>query len=159
MTQNSPATGRTKPFTGRHATLILVLFFGTVAAVNFTMASYATSTFGGVVVENSYVASQEFNEWLDKAEEQKALGWTVTQDWREDGHVEVLLSNVPAEAVVSAIARHPLGREADIALRFSRAEGDITRFVSDTPLPTGRWIIRTQVDAGGNLWRGEEHIR
>jgi len=42
-----------KPFTGRHMLAVLVGFFGVVIAVNFIMASYATSTFGGVVVENS----------------------------------------------------------------------------------------------------------
>ena len=34
-----------------------------------------SSTFGGVVVENSYVASQDFNGWLDEARAERALGW------------------------------------------------------------------------------------
>ena len=57
----------TGPFTGRHITMILVAFFGVVIAVNLVMAHYASSTFGGVVVENSYVASQEYNQWLHEA--------------------------------------------------------------------------------------------
>ena len=56
----------TGPFTGRHITIIMVAFFAVVIAVNLLMARYATSTFGGVVVENSYVASQNFNKWLDE---------------------------------------------------------------------------------------------
>ena len=48
----------TKKFTGKHMATILVLGFGVVVAVNFTMASLATNGFSGVVVENSYVASQ-----------------------------------------------------------------------------------------------------
>ena len=50
-----------RTFTGRHMTMVLVAFFGTIIVVNFTMARFASSTFGGVVVENSYVASQHFN--------------------------------------------------------------------------------------------------
>jgi nitrogen fixation protein FixH len=41
--------------------MILVAFFAVVIAVNLLMARLAISTFGGVVVENSYVASQHFN--------------------------------------------------------------------------------------------------
>jgi nitrogen fixation protein FixH len=50
--------------TGRKVAAIFVVFFGVIMAVNFTMASFASSTFGGVVVKNSYVASQKYNGWL-----------------------------------------------------------------------------------------------
>ena len=43
----------TKAFTGRHMAAIMVAFFGVIIAVNFTMARFATATFGGRVVENS----------------------------------------------------------------------------------------------------------
>ena len=57
-----------RKFTGWHMTGILVAFFGVVVSVNVFMARAAISTFGGTVVDNSYVASQKFNGWLDKAE-------------------------------------------------------------------------------------------
>jgi len=60
----------TKRFTGWHMTGILLGFFGIIVAVNFTMATLATRTFGGVVVQNSYVASQRYNEWLKAARAQ-----------------------------------------------------------------------------------------
>ena len=63
-----------KAFTGRHAAMILVAFFGTVIGVNMVMASFALSTFGGTVVDNSYVASQHYNEWLARADAQDRLG-------------------------------------------------------------------------------------
>ena len=63
-----------RKFTGWHMTGILVAFFGVVVSVNVFMAQAAISTFDGTVVDNSYVASQKFNGWLDKAEAQKALG-------------------------------------------------------------------------------------
>ena len=55
------------PFTGWHMLAICVAFFGVVIAVNVVMADLAISTFSGEVVENSYVASQRFNGWLDEA--------------------------------------------------------------------------------------------
>ena len=66
------------PFTGRHMALILVAGFGIVIAVNFLMAYLAARDFGGVVVENSYVASQNYNSWLKEADAQRQLGWEAT---------------------------------------------------------------------------------
>jgi nitrogen fixation protein FixH len=55
----------------------MIAFFAVVISVNMVMATAATRTFGGKVVENSYVATQKFNTWLDKAAAQRRLGWTV----------------------------------------------------------------------------------
>ena len=62
-----------REFTGKHSAAIIVSGFAIIIAVNLFMATLAVRGFGGVIVENSYVASQEFNDWLDAAEEQKAL--------------------------------------------------------------------------------------
>ena len=147
----------TKAFTGRHMAAIMVAFFGVIIAVNFTMARFATATFGGRVVENSYVASQEFNGWLEKAEKQRALGWDAITTWRPDNRLAVQLSGVPAEAKVSAISRHPLGRLPDREIAFvPNGEG---RFLSTSTLPEGRWLLRLEVTATGHRWRREEEMR
>ncbi len=147
----------TRRFTGRHATAIIASFFGVVIVVNLIMASFATSTFGGIVVENTYVASQEFNGWLDKAEEQRALGWDAVTTWRPDNRLAVRLTGVPPGAELKATARHPVGRAPDQDMTFSRtAEG---RFLSDAPLADGRWYLRLEVNAGGKSWRREEELR
>src|SRR3546814_3241852 len=65
-----------RPFTGRHAAMILIAFFGVVISVNIVMASFALSTFGGTVVDNSYVASQHYNEWLARADAQRSEAHT-----------------------------------------------------------------------------------
>lgn len=147
----------TRKFTGRHMTAILVAFFGVVIAVNFTMARFATSTFGGKVVENSYVASQEFNGWLEQAEAQHALGWDAVTTWRPDNRLAVQLQGAPEGAKISGTARHPLGRMPDQQLTF--APNGAGRFLSDQALPSGRWILRLQVSADGKTWRREEEIR
>ena len=76
-------------FTGKHMLAIMVVFFGVVIAVNILMARLATQTFSGVVVDNSYVASQHYNSWLDEAAKEKALGWKASVERRADGRLLV----------------------------------------------------------------------
>lgn len=64
-----------RPFTGWHMVLVVGLFFGTIISVNLTMAYLAGHSWSGLVVDNSYVASQHFNEKTATAQQQAALGW------------------------------------------------------------------------------------
>jgi len=148
----------TGPFTGRHITLILVAFFGVVIAVNVFMARAAIHTFGGVVVENSYVASQNYNKWLDEAAKEKALGWSARASRTAAGKVAIVMNNAPASGLtLSAVARHPLGRMPDQALTFQRqADGS---FVSLQALPDERWTLRIEVQGDGQRWREEQDFR
>jgi len=133
----------TRRFSGRHMTAILIAFFGVVIAVNLTMATFATRTFGGVVVENSYVASQQYNDWLAAAERQQKLAWSIEPTLDEMRHVTVTLSIDGAR--VSGFARHPLGREEDVPLAFV-TKGTQSRTVN--ALPPGRWNIHLLVRRG-----------
>lgn len=143
---------RRKPFTGRHMAAIMVAFFGVVIAVNVLMANLAVGTFGGIVVENSYVASQHFNRWLDEAGAEEKLGWHAAITHAPDGRVAVQLHGVPAGATVSGEAWHPLGQAPDHVLRFRPAGAG---FISDAAIPAGRWRVRIEVRAGGRRWREE----
>lgn len=147
----------TGQFTGRHMAALMVAGFGIVIVVNLVMASYATSTFGGVVVENSYVASQKFNGWLDEAGRDRGLGWDIGMARGKAGQLIVSTRKVPAGATVSGTARHPLGVEPDRRFQFRNAGGG--RFVSRESLPAGRWTVRLDVRAGGDSWRGERVVR
>ncbi len=148
----------TGPFTGKHFTVIIVAFFAVVIGVNVFMARQASATFGGVVVENSYVASQHFNKWLDEAEKEKALGWTATAKREADGRIAVNLNGAPASQVqLIALARHPLGHDRDKTLEFTRQlDGS---FLSREALPAGRWRVRFEATAGAQRWRTEQDVR
>lgn len=148
----TPAPSIRPPFTGRHMAAIMVAFFGVVIAVNFTMAHFATSTFSGVVVENSYVASQHFNKWLDEAHTEDRLGWKASARRDASGRVALTLIGVPAGAEVTGAAWHPLGHAPDRILHFSAG------LVSRETIPSGRWRIRIEVKSGGNRWRGEDMV-
>lgn len=140
-------------FTGWHMLATMVAFFGVVIAVNVTMMQIARGTFGGIVVENSYVASQEFNGWLDAARAQEELGWEVTSGLDADRKVTLGVTGAPETLAVTAMARHPLGRQPDQALTFHRAGPG--RYVSTTALPAGRWTLRLQLASGSSTWRQE----
>jgi nitrogen fixation protein FixH len=143
-----------RPLTGRRVTLWFVAFFGVVIAVNFFMARQATATFGGVVVNNSYVASQNFNRWLDAAETQRGLGWSAEATRLPDGRIEVRFAGTgAAQLALEGEARHPLGRQPDRHIGFQPAGA--ARFVSREALPEGRWRLRLKADAGEANWRGE----
>ena len=53
----------------------MLAFFGVIIAVNVVMATLASTSWTGLVVENSYVASQEFNRKAEEGRAQAALGW------------------------------------------------------------------------------------
>ncbi|EXS68443.1 integral membrane protein linked to a cation pump [Sphingobium sp. Ant17] len=130
-------------FTGWHMTGILVAFFAVVIAVNMLMATLAVRSFGGVVVDNSYVASQKFNGWLKAARAQEAQGWreTITIDAQRRVHVSLAdAAGTPLTSVgITATAAHPLGRAPDIALSFREVAPG--RYSADRALPAGRWVL------------------
>lgn len=152
---------KTRPvrtFTGGHFAAIMVAFFGLIVTVNLVMARMAGATFGGVVVDNSYVASQHFNRWLDQAASERAMGWKADMRREADDRLTVDVAGLSdSPGSLTAVARHPLGRAPDLALRFERLEGG--RFLSLRPLPVGRWRVRVTVQSEGRIWRSEGDIR
>ncbi len=145
-----------RPFTGKHMVAVLVLGFGVVVAVNFTMAFVATSGFHGVVVENGYIASQKYNGWLAEAKAQERLGWSAEVRRDEQGRLAVATSGVPTGAEISAQIRRPLGdADAEVLALTSR---DADRYLSHAALPAGRWIVRLTITANGDSWHSESEI-
>ncbi|KPQ22687.1 MAG: putative integral membrane protein linked to a cation pump [Porphyrobacter sp. HL-46] len=146
-----------KEFTGKHMAMVFVGGFGIVIAVNLLMASFAVSGFHGVVVENSYVASQNFNRWLDKAEKSRALGWQIATERRADGRVVLQTEGVPTGAAVTAELRRPIGAKDFASLTFAQT-GQNT-WLSNETVAEGRWTMRMAIAAAGQDWAGESEIR
>lgn len=148
-----------RPFTGRHAAMVIIGFFAVVIAVNVTMARLASSTFGGTVVDNSYVASQRFNAWLDKGAKDKALGWKAHFGRGGDGVTEVRLVDAAgapiAGARVTVHAEHPLGARPPVEATLTETAPGLYR----EALPAGRWRLWLTAATRGHEWRttGEVH--
>ena len=135
-------------FTGWHMTAIIVGFFAVVIAVNLLMATLAVRTFGGTVVDNSYVASQGYNSWLAEAKKQTDLGWRADITRTASGHVHVsahLPQGASIDIRVTGTALRPLGDTPELTLDFHPDGGG---FLSPRPLPDGRWLVRVTIDGG-----------
>ncbi|WP_447761429.1 FixH family protein [Sphingopyxis panaciterrae] len=150
MTEHS----KRKPFTGWHMTAILVAFFSVVMTVNFTMAGLASSSFGGTVVDNSYVASQNYNEWLKRAADQERLGWQEQVDLDAARHIRVAVrkdGQLLAALTVQATLSHPLGRTPPRVMVFEPAGEGMLR--STEAVPAGRWWLDLAVRHTGERAR------
>ena len=145
-----------REFTGWHMLAVLVGGFGVVVAVNLVMATLAVRGFSGVVVENSYVASQKFNGWLEEAKRETDLGWSATMDRDQAGRLTVLTKDVPAGATVTTAIRRPIGPPEHETLTLAQMGPD--RFASHDPLPDGRWIARLKISFEGRDWSTEREL-
>lgn len=131
-------------FTGRHMLIIMVLFFGTIITVNLIMATLANTSWSGLVVRNSYVASQEFNEKAVAARAQAALGWTpvirfgsgrITFQMQDKSGGQIVLEGV------KLVLRHPVGEKADLHLTLERQPDG--SFSAAEAIPDGVWTVET----------------
>ena len=138
-----------REFTGRHMLFVMFGMFGTIITVNLVMARYAVETFGGTVVDNSYVASQDYNRWLAEARVQKELGWTIAARRLPDERVQVTAT--PKRGFLSGTAQHPLGRAPDQSLRFEQTGAG--QWTSAGPLTAGRWRLRLTLASSGKSAR------
>jgi nitrogen fixation protein FixH len=145
----------TRSFTGWHMAAILVGFFAVVIGVNVTMARLAESTFGGVLAENGYVASQDYNGWIDAAKRQDQLGWSASTRVEN----QRLVLEVSGVAFPSAEVRlvHPLGRAKGTRLAMDAVSA--TRLVSTARVPPGRWQVHVVIRSAGREARYIEEVR
>jgi nitrogen fixation protein FixH len=144
-----------KPFTGYHMWAWLISFFGVVIAVNIGLAYYANSTWSGLVVENSYVASQEFNGKLADVKAQDALGWKDKLT-AANGSVSYAITKPDGSAVpassVKVTFRRPVTDTADFTLTLAKAAGGA--WSAPHVLGDGAWIA--EIDVAGDAikpWR------
>lgn len=160
-----PATATPRTFTGRHMLMVMIGFFGVVIGVNMLLATLAADTWTGLVVENAYVASQEFNEDLARARQQQALGWHSTLSYAGGAlHLSIVAHNgkpLPGLSV-TAILQRPTheGEDRKLALEPSPAGG----YAAAVSLPRGTWNAEVEAsDAQGRsyhrtfrLWVGDK---
>lgn len=134
--------GRGRPFTGVHMLGLAVLFFGTIIAVNIGLAIASMGTWTGLAVENSYVASQEFDDRLAALRRQQALGWRP--DLRVGGAwVELSIVDGEGQPVsvgpVSLLANRPVGASGD--RRLAMAAGGDGIYRAELTLGQGVWDL------------------
>lgn len=136
-------------FTGRHMLAIMFVFFGVIIAVNVTMATFANTSWTGFVVENSYVASQQFNTKMAETRAQAALGWKSALSLNE-GRASFSLrdrdgNDIALQGVVLTF-KHPVGAREDVRIVLKR-EGENT-YRAEEPVGDGTWLVEIEADSG-----------
>ncbi len=138
-----------REFTGRHMFFIMVAFFGVIISVNLTMAMLARSSWTGLVVKNTYVASREFNDLLQRAKAQAALHWredvTITGD-----SVRVALADADGRTIridgATAVFRKPISDAKDVTVALKpEADGSAA---APMQLHDGLWNVEILAEAG-----------
>lgn len=140
-----------REMTGRHVLAIFALGFGTIIAVNVTLAVQAVGTFPGLETKNSYVASQKFEA---ERGAQQALGWEAAAEFR-GGEIRLALFDADGRAVRPRTIWAALGRPThagdDVEVAFAW-NGEA--YAAPAPGARGRWQLSLKAEAAdGTLFR------
>ena len=137
------------PFTGWHMLAVVLLFFRTIIAVNIVMVVSATGTFPGLVVKNSYIASQNFNRTLADARAQDETGWRMDLDAR-DGLLTLRIADRDGVLLrrleVTAEAGRPSTTDEDRTILLVE---DGAGYHATAALPPGQWDIAVEAREDG----------
>ncbi len=138
-----------RQFTGRHMLAIMIAFFGVIIAVNVSLAVFARESWTGLVVQNSYVASQQFNQKMADTRAQAALDWS-SKLAIENGIVSYSLVDANGRRLTLKSVTAKFMRPVDDREDRSEALGlaDNGDYVSHTPIADGAWLVEIEADAG-----------
>lgn len=129
-------------FTGWHMIGVVCLFFGTIISVNFYMAYQAVHSWSGLVVENTYVASQQFNTKVAEAKALNASG-VVGQLSTTTSHIEMRITDANGKLVdadrVTALFKRPVGDHQDFSVDLQRLSAGV--YAIDRQVQEGHWIV------------------
>ena len=131
----------TPAFTGWHMAAITVSFFAIIIAVNLTLAVFASTSWTGLVVANSYVASQSFNRDAEIARLQQALGWqmklTVNRGFVQISILDRENQTLPGLSI-RAILQRPTDEAGDQILKFQDAGAG--NYMAQAVIGSGVWV-------------------
>jgi nitrogen fixation protein FixH len=133
--------------------LAVIAGLGAVVLVNVGLMVAALYSFPGKAGSEDFALSNRYDAVLRHAEQEAALGWTVSASADADGVPMVLLSGGDGRplhgASLEADADRPLGAPEQRHLVFHEAEAG--RYVADAVLPArGQWELTISASAEGH---------
>lgn len=141
----------TRTFTGWHMAAITISFFAVIIAVNLTLAVFASTSWTGLVVANSYVASQSFNRDAEIAREQQALGWqmNLVVD-RSLAKITILdRAGLPMTGLnLRAVLQRPTDEAGDQVLELREAGAGI--YSANAAIGSGVWVADITAENSNN---------
>jgi nitrogen fixation protein FixH len=134
-----------RPLTGRKVLAIAAVSFGVILSANLILAYQAVNTFSGLVVPNSYIASQEFDA---RRRAQEALGWTLDLG-HEDEQLTVRLTDAGGRLVrpdaLEVIVGRPTTSATDMVVEMQPTPEGYAGLVDLAP---GNWLVQFRARAG-----------
>lgn len=123
--------------TGRRVFFIALAAFLVMLAPNIVLSVAAVKTFSGLVVPNSYVASQDFDR---NRNAQVALGWTLALV-HEGGAIRLTITDAAGRPVhppqVAVTVGRPTTTRSDVPLTL---EPTPAGYAAAQTLAPGRWL-------------------
>ena len=144
-----------KPITGWHIATMFLVFFGIVFAVNIGMAVMAYRSWTGLVVENSYVASQQFNADVAALKKSEALGISHQLHYI-NGRLILALVGADGKPMNTDKIQISIGRPVDDGedLKLVATRSASGQFEATAKLGNGVWSGELSALVGGSqLWR------
>jgi nitrogen fixation protein FixH len=142
--------------TGRRVALIAGAAFLVMLIPNVILTVTAVETFSGLVVPNSYVASQSFDR--DRAA-QAALGWQVMVDYA-DGALHLAIDDARGHpvrpAALTVVVGRPTTTRDDVPLTLEETPAG---YAAPVPLAAGNWRVEIAAAAvDGTAFRQSRDI-
>lgn len=149
-----------KPITGRRVLVWLLLFFGTIVAVNGAFVYFALDTWPGLSTRRAYEEGLAYNKTLEAARVQHALGWKSVVDFKgteSGGRALTVRMMDRGGAPVIGLAmtlelRRPVREDQDRMLVLVESEAGVYRARFEAA--PGRWQAAVKaIDPGGTTYR------
>lgn len=148
---------KNKPLTGKKVLIWFLGFFFVVFGANMVMAWFAVTTFSGVQTEDAYARGRDFNQEIARAENQQALGWSISVETKMEGEMRLFVTMTIKDASGDALEAmrvegqvvRPVRKGIDQPAVFAHLGGG--RYGSGLALPKpGKWQLQVRVqDAAG----------
>ncbi|MCC6947360.1 MAG: FixH family protein [Bradyrhizobiaceae bacterium] len=152
--------------TGRMVLFSLVAFFAVIFAANFTLATLAVSTFGGVETKNAYQAGLAYSREIAAARAQESRHWkvdAVLSPLRADGvTVEVTAkdgADFPLAGIdFTATFVHPADRRQDSVVPLNASGSG--RYRGLARVPAGQWDLVVEASRDGErMFRSKSRVQ
>ena len=136
---------------GRHVLMSLIGFFGVMLIANGIFVYFALATFSGGDTD-PYRKGIHYDQTLQEAERQKALGWrTEVQYDDEKGRLQLsfldkMAAPVTGLRVAAALSRPATDRE-DRSVDLAEMSQGV--YAADVQLAPGLWVISIESSGGG----------
>lgn len=139
--------------------------FAIVIAVNGALVYFAQSSFSGLETEHAYERGLHYNQALEAAAAQEALGWrgeiTLVKALNDQYELAVHVADRQAMPIdgleVEAYLRRPANGGLDQSVPLHRQGGG--RYAAEIALPAlGQWDVRIVARDGVTSWQESERL-